>query len=155
MKDLKMKVRPIKNGTVIDHIDAGAVLNVVKILNLDKRHENVVSILMNVSGFEKKKDVVKIESKELSLEEINKISLISPNATINIIRDFNVLEKKQVEVPNSISVFVKCINPNCISNSNEPIQSKFNVYENNKKIQLVCIYCESAINEDIVKYLIL
>jgi len=55
IKDLKMKVRPIKNGTVIDHIDAGAALNVVKILNLDKRHENVVSILMNVSGFEKKK----------------------------------------------------------------------------------------------------
>jgi len=150
----ELRVRPIENGTVIDHITAGQALNVLKILGIPASCEGVVSVVMNASGTHGKKDVVKIEGREIMVREVDKISLIAPNATINIIRNYEVLQKKQVHIPEYIEGVVRCINPNCISNSSEPVTSKFTVSAEDGRILLRCKYCERVISENIAEHLL-
>ena len=93
----ELYVKKIKNGTVIDHISAGHALDVLKILNIKGKESNTVGVVMNVQSKNlEKKDMVKIEGRELKPEEVDKIALISPNATINIIREYDVRDKKKV-----------------------------------------------------------
>ena len=149
----ELRVRPIRNGTVIDRILAGQAMNVLKILGIKGAYSEVVTMAMNVpSKALGQKDIVKIENRELEEKELDKISLISPGATINIIRDFEVADKYQVELPEMVESMVKCINPNCISNTNEPVTSKFEVIKD--PIQLRCIYCENVIIENIAEHLL-
>jgi aspartate carbamoyltransferase regulatory subunit len=149
----EMRVRPIKNGTVIDHITAGQALNVLKILGISGTTTAVVSVAMNVpSKVLGSKDIVKIEDRELEEKEVDRVSLIAPNATINIIRDFEVVEKYRVDLPERLEGVMKCDNPNCISNTSEPVISKFTV--NKKPVELRCIYCEHVISQGITEHLI-
>ncbi|HUH79245.1 MAG TPA: aspartate carbamoyltransferase regulatory subunit [Methanoregula sp.] len=144
-------VRRIRNGTVIDHIDSGEALNVVKILGITGTTQEALSIATNVQSREMgKKDIVKLANRELSKEEVDRIALISPRATINIVRDFKVCEKKGVETPSLIVGIVRCPNPGCISNTNEPIASKFRVTGKG----LRCIYCDWVITRDITSHII-
>jgi aspartate carbamoyltransferase regulatory subunit len=153
MREKGLRVRPIKNGTVIDHITAGQALNVLRILGISGTTNAVVSAAMNVSsGVLGLKDIVKVEDRELEEEEVDRISLIAPNATINIIRDFEVVEKYRVDLPDRLEGVLKCVNPNCISNTNEPVISKFVV--NKKPVELRCIYCDHVISEGIAEHLI-
>ena len=136
----EMLVRKIENGSVIDHISAGKGLKVAKILNIGDEDKAVV--LMNVeSRHFGRKDIVKIENKELDENEVNKIALVSPQATLNIIKNRNVAEKRKVSLPNVIEKIVKCPNKNCITNTNEPIETKFFV-ESIEPTLLRCNYCE-------------
>ncbi|WP_406660623.1 aspartate carbamoyltransferase regulatory subunit [Methanolobus sp. ZRKC3] len=154
-KDKKeLRVRRIENGTVIDHITSGQALNVLKILGIPSSSHSVVSVLLNSQGKYGNKDVVKIENRELKVREVDRIALIAPNATINIIRNYNVSQKKKVHIPEFVGGIVKCINPNCISNSNEPITSKFNVSVDGENLKLRCAYCGRIISEDIGKHLL-
>jgi len=149
----EMLVRPIRQGTVIDHIRGGQALNVLKILGIYGTTEAVVSVAMNVpSKVLGSKDIVKVEGRELEQKEVDRISLIAPDATINIIRDFEVIEKYRVDLPERIDGLVKCNNPNCISNTKEPVISKFMV--NKKPVELRCVYCEHVISEGIAEHLI-
>jgi aspartate carbamoyltransferase regulatory subunit len=149
----EMRVRPIKQGTVIDHITAGQALNVLKILGISGTTTAVVSVAMNVpSKVIGSKDIVKIEDRELEEEEVDRVSLIAPNATINIIRDFEVVEKYRVDLPDRLEGVMKCDNPNCISNTSEPVISKFTV--NKKPVELRCIYCDHVISQGITEHLI-
>ncbi|WP_094227231.1 aspartate carbamoyltransferase regulatory subunit [Methanolobus psychrotolerans] len=152
--DTELRVRRIENGTVIDHITAGKALNVLKILGLPDSSQGVVSILLNSKGKYGQKDVVKIENRELKVEEVDKIALIAPNATINIIRNFNVTRKNKVHIPSFVEGVVECINPNCISNSNEPITSKFKVNTEDTNLKLRCFYCGRVISENIAEHLL-
>ncbi len=153
MTEKEMRVRRIEHGTVIDHITAGQALNVLRILGVSGTTSAVVSVAMNVpSGAIGSKDIVKVEDRELEEEEVDRISLIAPNATINIIRDFEVIEKYRVDLPDRLEGVIKCANPNCISNTNEPVISKFNV--NKKPVELRCIYCDHVISEGIAEHLI-
>jgi aspartate carbamoyltransferase regulatory subunit len=146
-------IRRIKNGTVIDHIDPGEALNVVKILGIAGTTLEALSIATNVPSINKgKKDIVKISNRELSKEEVDRIALISPNATINIIRNFKVCEKEGVEVPTMIVGSVRCPNPGCITRTNEPIKSRFAVLPGGKGLR--CLYCDSVITKDITGYII-
>jgi aspartate carbamoyltransferase regulatory subunit len=97
-----------------------------------------------------KKDIVKIENRELMKDEVNRIALIAPNASINIIRNYEVFEKKGVEIPHILVGVVQCPNPGCISNTNEPIDSKFEVLPKG----LHCLYCDWMITKDITSHLI-
>ena len=154
MTEVELKVRPIKNGTVIDHIAAGQALNVLKILEISGTSDAAVSVVMNVgSGKLGKKDIVKVENRELREEEVNRIALIAPAATINIIRNYKVVEKRKVDLPNEIIGVVRCQNPSCISNTSEPIKSRMVVKAKNP-VLLRCIYCEQPLTERIVDYLI-
>ncbi len=141
MEETTLRVSKIKDGTVIDHITSGHALDVAKILGITGKKGSIVTIAMNVpSGKLGRKDVVKIEGRELKAEEVDKIALIAPYATINIIRDYKVVEKKRVQLPKIIKEIVKCDNPACISNSREPIQPKFYV-ESQEPLYLKCHYC--------------
>jgi len=149
----ELRVRPIRHGTVIDHITAGQALNVLKILGISGTTTAVVSVAMNVpSKVMGSKDIVKIEDRELEQEEVDRVSLIAPNATINIIRDFEVIEKYRVDLPEHLEGVMKCDNPNCISNTSEPVISKFTV--NKKPVELRCIYCDHVISQGITEHLI-
>ena len=141
----EFKIMPIKNGTVVDHITPGMALKVLKILNITGTHGSIVSVAMNVPSKKcKLKDIVKIEDRELEPDELNKIALIAPSATFNIIRNFNVGKKHTVEIPNTIEGIVRCENPNCISNKKEPITPKCNVKSKNPA-ELKCYYCDRDI----------
>ena len=139
MKELK--VTPIKNGTVIDHIPPGLALKVLHVLKIPETASSAISVAMNVKSKMGKKDIVKIENKELDKREVNKISLIAPKATINIIRDYEVVKKHRVQLPNEIIGIVKCSNPTCISNSREPVESRFIVVSKDPP-HIKCYYCE-------------
>jgi len=139
MKELK--VTPIKDGTVIDHITPGHALKVLHVLNIPDTTSSVVSVLMNVNGKKGKKDIVKIENRELDPKELDKIALIAPKATINIIREYDVVKKHTVELPNEVIGIAKCSNPTCISNAHEPVQSRFQVITKDP-LRIKCYYCD-------------
>ena len=154
MAEVELRVKPIRNGTVIDHIAGGQALNVLKILGIAGTTDATVSVVMNVESSKLgKKDIVKVEDRELKEEEVNRIALIAPDATINIIRDFLVIEKHLVDLPDLIIGVVRCQNPSCISNTEEPIKSRMLVKTKNPVV-LRCVYCEQPITERIADYLI-
>ena len=141
MSEKELRVSKIKDGTVIDHISGGYALDVVKILGITGREKRVISIVMNVPSKRfKTKDIVKIEGRALDSSEVNRIALVAPHASINIIRNYAVVEKLEVKLPNIIEGIFKCINPTCISNSNEPISARFYV-EIEDPLLLRCHYC--------------
>ncbi len=102
---------------------------------------------MNVrSEKERKKDIVKIENRELKPKEVDKVALIAPDATINIIRNYNVEQKHKVSLPDTIKGIVRCANPNCISNLKEPVEPVFRIISKNP-IKLRCYYCEREMED--------
>jgi len=148
------RVEPIHNGTVIDHITAGQALNVLRVLQIDSTCSTVVSVLMNVGG--KKmgcKDIVKVEDRELSPQEAQLIALLAPKATINIIRQDAVTKKFAVELPREVKGVLRCPNPNCITNGNEPLPSLFRLLFA-QPITLSCHYCGAELRGAIFDYLL-
>ena len=141
MSETTLRVSKIKDGTVIDHITAGHALDVLKILRITDQVNGIVTVGMNVpSKTLGLKDMVKIEGRELKSEEVDKIALLAPHASINIIRNYKVVDKQLVRLPNVIREAVKCANPACISNSKEPVKSTFYV-DNKEPLRLRCHYC--------------
>jgi aspartate carbamoyltransferase regulatory subunit len=136
----ELKVSAIENGTVIDHIPAAAVFQVIKMLKLDVFDQ---MILFGTNLESKKygsKGIIKVSNKFFRPEELNKIALVAPHASIIEIRDFQVAKKTIVETPDKISGIVKCFNPNCITNI-ETITTRFDVVDK-EDIRLKCHYCE-------------
>ncbi|WP_167607559.1 aspartate carbamoyltransferase regulatory subunit [Maribellus sediminis] len=148
-KKLKLKVSAIKEGTVIDHIPAKNLFKVISILGLDKI-ENQITFGTNLdSGKLGAKAIIKVSDVFFEDREINKIALIAPHAKLNIIRDYEVVEKKIVETPEKITGIVKCFNPKCITN-HEKITTCFTVIKKSP-IALKCKYCEKITNLDQIK----
>ncbi len=130
-------VAAIENGTVIDHIPSEKTYQVAQLLNLDKL-DSTVTIGYNYKSRKLgKKGIIKIENKWFSNEEISRLSVVAPNIVLNIIRDYEVVEKKTVCTPEEIKGIVKCNNPKCITN-NEPMATWFHVSDGT----LTCHYCE-------------
>jgi aspartate carbamoyltransferase regulatory subunit len=149
--DKQLRVSKIESGTVIDHIAGGQALNVLAILGIDGTAGEVVSIGMNVpSDRLGRKDVVKVEGRELSQSELDVLSLIAPDATINIIRDYDVVEKHVVHRPDSVTGVLQCPNHNCISTEDEPVESKFAVTDDGVR----CEYCDTIIREDLAAHIL-
>jgi aspartate carbamoyltransferase regulatory subunit len=141
MSEEKLKIERIRKGTVIDHIDAGYALIILNLTGLDET-PNLTTIGLNVISkkFEKK-DIIKIEGEFLNEIQMQQISILSPNATISLIEDYKVIEKKKVELPTKIERLILCRNKTCISNSiKEPVSSEFLVLEN-KPLKIQCVYC--------------
>jgi len=150
MSEHELRVSKIRNGTVIDHVPGGQALHVLAILGIDGSNGETVSIGMNVpSDRLGKKDIVKVEGRELSQDEVDVLSLIAPEATINIIRDYEVAEKLRVERPERVTGILSCPNPNCITNEDEPVTSKFDVVRDGVR----CTYCSTIIREGITDHL--
>ena len=144
-KKLKLKVSAIQNGTVIDHIPSENLFKVITILGLDKVHNQVTFGANFESQKLGSKAIIKISDKFFEDDEINKIALIAPHAKLNIIRDYEVVEKRIVEVPEEVNGIVKCFNPKCISNF-EPMVTRFRVVSK-APIELKCRYCEKITHE--------
>jgi aspartate carbamoyltransferase regulatory subunit len=136
----KLEVTAIENGTVIDHIPSKSLFKVVKILGLEY-FDNMITIGTNLDS--KKlgtKGIIKMKDKYFRSDEINKIALVAPQATLIIIKNFDVVEKSKIDVPNEIIGLVKCVNPKCITN-HEEIITKFDVMPGDE-LKLKCRYCE-------------
>jgi len=146
MKDKQLLVSAIKEGTVIDHVPASALFKVVSILNLDKL-DTMISI-GNSLGSKKlgKKGIIKLSKVFFKDSDINKIALVAPCAKLNIIRDYEVVEKRVVAIPDEIVGIVKCVNPKCITN-NEKVDTRFNVVSKSE-VRLKCHYCEKITDQD-------
>jgi len=143
-------VQKIRNGTVVDHIETGKGLQILSALTgaLDR----TMVLAINVSSARMgRKDIIKIEDKYLEPKEQNYVALISPNATIVTIKDFNVVKKDKAQLPEQIKGVIKCKNPACVSNREPDIECEFRMIS--KKLsaekpnacgarRLKCIYCE-------------
>jgi aspartate carbamoyltransferase regulatory subunit len=146
MKDKKLEVSAIENGTVIDHIPARALFKVISILGLDKLDKQITFGTNLDSKKLGKKAIIKLSDTFFKDKEINKIALVAPQAKLNIIRDYGVVEKKVVEVPEEIVGIAKCMNPKCITN-NEKIVTRFMVVTK-REVKLKCRYCEKITDQE-------
>ena len=110
------RVTAICNGTVVDHIPAGKSLRVMQMLRVSVGRSNPISLVMNVpSGKIGRKDVLKIEDRELTQEELDRLALIAPNASVAIIRNYSVAEKRQIELGEELVNIARCTFWNCIT----------------------------------------
>ncbi|MEA4840838.1 MAG: aspartate carbamoyltransferase regulatory subunit [Bacteroidales bacterium] len=147
----ELQVKALKNGTVIDHIPSDILFKVVSLLQLDSV-KNQITIGNNLTSKRMgKKGIIKISDRYYEEEEISRIALIAPDAKINIIRNFEVIEKKVLSLPDSFTGIVKCPNPKCITN-NEPMKTKFEVIKKNPVV-LRCPYCEREIQQEDIQLL--
>lgn len=146
-----LNVTAIENGTVIDHIPANNVFKVLHILNLEN-NANQVLIGDNLESRKYgKKGIVKVSNTFFEESEINKIALVAPTATFIVIKNFEVVTKKQVEIPDQIVNIVKCFNPNCITN-HENIPTRFTIIDK-EAVKLHCHYCEKNTAKDNIVFL--
>ena len=137
-----MNIDSIKNGIVIDHIPAGQSMTLYRLLKLDKL-ECSVAIIKNVTSKKMgKKDIIKIDS-ELDVN-LDLLGFIDPNITVNIIKDGERVEKKQLELPEEISGILACKNPRCITSVEQELTQRFKLTDREKKVYR-CIYCETQV----------
>ncbi len=141
-----LSVSAIKEGTVIDHIPAKSLFKVISILELDKLNTQMTFGTNFISEKLGRKALIKISNKFFKDDEIDKIALVAPKAKLNIIKDYQVVEKREVEVPDKIIGIVKCMNPNCVTN-NEKVVTKFDVISK-KDVALKCCYCEKITDQE-------
>ena len=141
MEQSDLMVRRIKDGTVIDHINEGKGLKVLEALEIDGSDGNVITIALNVpSGKLKKKDMIKVEGRFLEDGDTNKLAVIAPSSTVNIIKDYKLVEKRRVSLPNQIEEIFRCSNPDCITNRQEHIESTMEVIDK-EDLVLKCRFC--------------
>jgi aspartate carbamoyltransferase regulatory subunit len=147
MKEPKqLSVSAIQNGTVIDHVPADTLFKVIQILGLD-RIENQITFGTNLESKKLgRKAIIKISGIYFEDEDINRIALVAPEAKLNIIKDYEVVEKRVVQVPDNITGIAKCMNPKCITNF-ETVVTKFKVVSK-KNVALKCHYCEKITTQD-------
>jgi len=146
----ELKIQPIRNGTVVDHIPQGQALNVLRVLGVDSSTRDVVSVAMNVPSDEMgRKDIVKVEDRRIDSKEADLIALIAPDATVNVVVDYDVTEKYDVSMPDEVRGVLSCPNPSCITNTREPVETVFDVRDD----EIRCEYCGTALSEEIADHL--
>ena len=145
----ELQVAALENGTVIDHIPSDKVFTVVALLGLENTDSNIT--IGNNSESKKlgKKGIIKVADRYFSDEEVSRLSVVAPSVKLNIIRHYEVVEKKQVLMPDELKGIVKCNNPKCITN-NEPMETWFHVIDKEQGI-LKCHYCEKEQQKDNIK----
>ena len=147
----ELQVAALKNGTVIDHIPSNKLFTVVSLLGLQDEDANITIGNNFESKKLGKKGIIKIADRFFTEEEISRLSVVASKIKLNIIRDYEVVEKKEVEMPDELKGIVKCNNPKCITN-NEPMQTWFHVVDKEKGL-LKCHYCEKELQKDNFKLL--
>jgi aspartate carbamoyltransferase regulatory subunit len=152
MEQSDLLVRRIRDGTVIDHINEGKGLKVLEALGIDGTSGNVITIALNMpSGKLNKKDMIKVEGRFLEDDDTNKLAVIAPASTVNIIKDYKLVEKRRVALPNEIDRIFRCSNPDCISNSAERMDSIMDVIDK-EHLVLKCRYCNRILDTDELNY---
>lgn len=145
-----VSVAAIQNGTVIDHIASGQAIRIIHLLRLlDKKHK--VTVGLNLPSKRMKlKDLIKIENRKLTTDEANEITVFTPDATINIIQNFEVVEKIITSLPPSIGNVFICPNPACITHV-EPVDNFFMIEKQGTQVKLICNFCEKMFDRNHVK----
>ena len=151
MNKEELQVAALQNGTVIDHIPTDKLFTIVSLLGLKNSDLNITIGNNLPSKKLGKKGIIKVADRFFTDEEISRLSVVAPNVQLNIIHNYEVVEKKQVIMPDVIKGIVKCGNPKCITN-NEPMTTIFHVI-NKEKSMLKCHYCEKEVNKEAVKLL--
>ena len=144
--DRAYKVYKIENGTVIDHLPAGTALKTIQLLGMQKGELLTVGMHFD-SKHMGKKDIIKVQNRSLSQQDVNKLALLAPKATINIIKDASIIEKKAVELPGRIEGIVKCNNPKCITNNERNVRTIFSLLRA-EPLRLRCHHCERVMMHD-------
>lgn len=145
----ELMVAALKNGTVIDHIPSDKVFDVVNLLGLTKI-ETPITIGANLSSHKMtSKGIIKISDKFLTTDECRRLSVVAPNIVMSTIRDYSVVDKKTIELPDTIRGTVRCSNPKCITN-HEPMETVFDVV-NREKCILRCRYCNKDVSQEEIK----
>ena len=152
-KRTELIVSAISNGTVVDHIAAGNTFRVFKILGLENtKHQVYFGTNLSSSKYGKK-GIIKISDQFFEKEDISKIALVAPSATLIEIRDYEVVRKEQIELPKTIEKSVKCFNPKCITN-HQQVSTKFKVITDHKgNMKLSCHYCEKTMDKESIEFL--
>lgn len=157
MSENKLKIEKIRKGTVIDHIDAGYALVMLDLTGLSES-TNLMTIGVNVPSRKyPKKDIIKIENVFLNEIQMQQISILSPNASISLIENYNVIEKRKVKIPNIIKKLIVCQNKTCITNyklpsgGKEPIDTEFTVLIE-KPLKIQCVYCDRIYKLDEITF---
>ncbi len=139
----ELVVSALENGTVLDHIPAENVYKAIDLLNL-RGVESQITIGINLaSKLYGRKGIIKIADRFFEDEELNRLALIAPKATVNVIRDFKVVEKKKITMPKEIIGMAKCMNPKCVTN-HQPIKTRFTTIAKGDEISLLCHFCEKV-----------
>lgn len=140
----ELAVAALRAGTVIDHIPSSALFKVVRILDLE-HCDRAITIGNNLASSKLgAKGIIKVADSELDEATLNRIALVAPSAVVNVIRDYEVAEKRPVVLPDDIIGIVKCNNPKCITN-NEPMRTHFHVIDREKAI-IRCHYCNHSVS---------
>lgn len=143
MTHKQLVVSALENGTVLDHIPAENVYKALDILDL-KEIESQITIGINLaSKVHGKKGIIKIADKFFEDDELNKLALIAPMATVNVIRDFKVVEKKKLVMPDEVIGIARCRNPKCVTN-HQPVTTRFTTVNSDNEIVLLCHFCEKT-----------
>ena len=146
----ELVVSAIENGTVIDHIPTNVVYQVIHILGLEEYQDEVLIGNYLESKKYLRKGIIKIKNKFFTKNELSKIAMVAPMASIIKIKEYEVVEKFTVEIPDQVEDIVKCMNPMCITN-HEQIPTKFKVIDK-ENLKLKCHYCEKITTKDTMRF---
>lgn len=145
-----LPVSAIENGTVIDHIRCGRALRIIHLFHL-LNDKNKVTVGLNLSSQQLGlKDLIKIENRVLTQDEANEVVIFAPEATINIVKNFEVIKKVETQLPATITNIFGCANPKCVT-YNETAESVFHIQEEGKQVKFICHFCEKNFDRDQVK----
>ncbi|MCK5138940.1 MAG: aspartate carbamoyltransferase regulatory subunit [Nanoarchaeota archaeon] len=145
----EIKIPAIKNGTVIDHIPSRVTLKIIRLVD-PQEFEHTISLALNLKSKKiGKKGVIKLSNRFLTKEEVSKVGILAPEATVSIIKDYKIKEKIHVKVSDMIEKIVKCSNPNCITNI-EKVKTRFNIVTEHP-LKIRCAYCERTMSRDDIK----
>ena len=146
-----LRVQPIRNGTVIDHIVAGRGLKVMETLGLNREGTTVLALLNVGSSKLGRKDIIKIEDRELSPKDIETIAMLSPNCHINTIRNYTVIAKVETGIPSDCIGLARCQNRSCISNTERDAVPKLRLIAK-KPLFYRCNYCDRGVAGDELEF---
>ena len=145
----KLQVEAIRQGTVIDHIPAGQGIKILDRLQLLDSNASITVGFNLPSKDQGHKDIIKVTNRMFSEQEANQLALFAPTATINVIDNYEVVDKFKMALPESLQGAFSCPNSNCITH-NEPVDSHFSLREHKGDVRLKCKYCEKSFSKDIV-----
>ncbi len=149
-KKTELKVSAIENGTVIDHIPQGHVLQVMRILNLENFNDQIYFGANLDSKKFGKKGIIKVSNRFFEDTEINKIAMVAPTATLIEIRNYEVVKKTGVSIPDEVVGLIKCFNPKCITN-HEHVTTRFTVVDKTD-IKVKCHHCEKITKKQHIEF---
>jgi aspartate carbamoyltransferase regulatory subunit len=147
----EIAIPAIKDGTVIDHVPSRMTFRVMRILN-PQEFEHTINVALNLKSKKMgKKGIIKISNRTLTQDEVNKIALLAPKASVSIIKDYKVKNKIRIKLPKKVTGSVKCSNPKCITNA-EAVTTHFKTLEE-EPLRIQCYYCERIMGREDIKLL--